>query len=229
LEAAQERAFKIFTEFADPSQVTMFLELSSSVETAELKQLRASAFEHVPGGESPAVNADAWYEAATRRIDAMRAIEDCLAVDLGRLCAVKLADARAGAKRDALDRDAHDRTAPFAMLVANLEAAVDSPGMAGRVELYRMDDGLPKPMRSIRDVVEAQSRRIDDINSQLESARVALAERKTIERAKGILMRSRRLSETDAYTLLRQTAMSQNKRIFEVAEAVISMADIFKP
>ncbi len=75
---------------------------------------------------------------------------------------------------------------------------------------------------------ECAHRRIDDINSQLESARVALAERKTIERAKGILMRSRRLSEKDAYTLLRQTAMSQNKRIIEVAEAIISMADIFR-
>lgn len=75
---------------------------------------------------------------------------------------------------------------------------------------------------------ESAHRRIDDINSQLESARVALAERKTIERAKGILMRSRRLSEKDAYTLLRQTAMSQNKRIIEVAEAIISMADIFR-
>jgi hypothetical protein len=229
LEAAQERAFKIFTEFSDFRPVTMFLELSSSVETAKFKQLRASAFERVPGGESPAVNADAWYEAATRRIDAMRAIEDWLAVDLGRLCAVKLADAKARTKRDAPDGDVHDRTAPFAMLVADLEAAVDSPGMTGGVELYRMDDGLPKPMRSIRDVVEAQSRRIDDINSQLESARVALAERKTIERAKGILMRSRRLSEKDAYTLLRHTAMSQNKRLFDVAETVTSMADIFKP
>jgi AmiR/NasT family two-component response regulator len=42
-------------------------------------------------------------------------------------------------------------------------------------------------------------------------------------------MRSRRLSEKDAHTLMRQTAMSQNKRIFDVAEAIISMAHIFKP
>jgi AmiR/NasT family two-component response regulator len=42
-------------------------------------------------------------------------------------------------------------------------------------------------------------------------------------------MRGRRLSERDAYALLRQTAMSQNKRIFDVAEAIISMADICKP
>ncbi|GAC1308620.1 MAG: hypothetical protein NVSMB10_15020 [Steroidobacteraceae bacterium] len=229
LQAAQERAFKIFTEFADPRHVTLFLELNSSVDTAEFKQLRAGVFEHGPGGEFAAVNADAWYEAATRRIDAMRAIEDCLALDLAQLCAAGLADAKLGTQGDALDRHVDHRTAPVAMLVVNLEAAFDRPGMAGGVGLYRMDDGLPQPMRSIRDVVEAQSRRIDDINSQLESARVALAERKIIERAKGILMRSRRLAEKDAYTLLRQTAMSQNKRMFEVAEAVIGMAGIFKP
>jgi hypothetical protein len=229
LEAAQERAFKIFTEFADPRHLAMFLELNSSVETAQFKQLRARAFEQELSGGPPGVTADAWYEATTRRIDAMRGIEDCVASELGRLCAVKLADAKAGAKRvEALDRDFLDLTAPLAMLVTDLEPAVDGQARAGGVELYRLEDGLPKPMRSILDVVEAQSRRIDDINAQLESARAALTERKIVERAKGILMRSRRLSEKDAYTLLRQTAMSQNKRIFEVAEAILSMADIFK-
>jgi nitrate/nitrite sensing protein/ANTAR domain-containing protein len=229
LGAAQERAFKIFVEFADPRHVAMFLELSSSAETAEFKQLRASAFEQELSGEPPAVTADAWYEAATRRIDAMRAIEERLAADLEQLCADKLADAKAAVKGvDSIDRDVLNLTAPYAMLVTDPEPAVDSQGKAAGVELYGMEDGLPKPMRSILDVVEAQSRRIDDINSQLESARVALTERKIIERAKGILMRSRRLSEKDAYTLLRQTAMSQNKRIFEVADAIINMADIFK-
>src|SRR6266851_6676 len=230
LQASQEQAFKVFTQFADPRHVTLLLELSNSPETAEFKQMRATALEQDPSGDRCPVTADAWYEVTTRRIDTMRTIEGCIAADLGRLCAVKLAEAKAGAKpADAIDRDVFKRAAPFAMLVTDVDPAVNSLGMAGGVELYGMDNGLPKPMRSIRDVVEAQSRRIDDISSQLESARVALTERKTIERAKGILMRSRRLSEKDAYTLLRQTAMSQNKRIFEVAEAIISMADIFRP
>ena len=232
LQAAQERAFKIFTQFADPRQVTLFLELSNSPETAEFNEMRATALEQNPSSEPCPVTAAAWYEVSTRRIDTMRGIEDCVAADLGRLCAVKLAETetKAGAKRaDAIDRDVFKRTAPFAMLVTDVDPAINSLGMAAGVELYGMDNGLPKPMRSIRDVVEAQSRRIDDINSQLESARVALAERKTIDRAKGILMRSRRLSEKDAYTLLRQTAMSQNKRIFDVAEIIINMVDVFKP
>jgi len=230
LQVAQEHAFKIFTQFADPRQATLLLELSNSRETAEFKQMRAAALEQDPSGDPFPMTADAWYEVTTRRIDAMRSIEECVAADLGRLCAVKLAEAKAGAKRtDAIDRDLLKRTAPFAMLVTDVDPALNSLGVAGGVELYGMDAGLPKPMRSIRDVVEAQSRRIDDITSQLESARVALTERKTIERARGILMRSRRLSEKDAYTLLRQTAMSQNKRMFDVAEAIISMVDIFKP
>jgi hypothetical protein len=230
LQAAQEQAFKIFTQFANPRHVTLLLELSNGPETTEFKQMRTTALEQDPSGEHCPVTADAWYEVTTRRIDTMRAIEDCIAADLGRLCAVKLAEAKAGAHRaDAIDRDLLKRTAPFAMLITDVDPALNSLGTAGGVELYGMDNGIPKPMRSIRDVVEAQSRRIDDINSQLESARVALTERKTIERAKGILMRSRRLSEKDAYTLLRQTAMSQNKRIFDIAEAIIGMVDIFKP
>jgi len=229
LEAAQERALKVFAEFADTRHAAMFLELSSSAETAEFKEMRARLFESDRGAEPNAVTADAWYEVTTRRIDAMRVIEDLAAADLGRLCALKLADAKAGAGRvDALGRYVQTQTASFAMLVTGMEPALDGLGMAGGVELYGMEDGLPQPMRSILDVVEAQSRRIDDINSQLESARTALTERKMVERAKGILMRSRRLSERDAYTLLRQTAMSGNKRIFEIAEAIISMEDVFK-
>jgi hypothetical protein len=230
LEGAQERAFKIFTDFADPRHVTMFLELNNSRQTVEFKQMRASVLAQSPIREPQAITPDAWYEVTTRRIDAMRGIENCLAADLGGLCAVKLAQAKAGANRvDAIDRDALKLAAPIAMLVTDVDPAADALGIARDVDLYGGDNGLPKPMHSILDVVEAQSRRIDDISSQLESARLALTERKTIERAKGILMRSRRLSETDAYTLLRQTAMSQNKRIFEIAEAIISMADIFKP
>jgi hypothetical protein len=229
LEGAQERAFKIFADFAAPRHVAIFLELNGSRETAEFKQMRAAALEQSPSGDPLAITPDAWYEVTTRRIDAMRGIENCLAADLGRLCAVKLAEAKAGAKRvDAIDRDALKLAAPFAMLVTDVDPAADALAISGDVDLYSVHHGLPKPMHLILDVVEAQSRRIDDINSQLESARIALTERKTIERAKGILMRSRRLSEPDAYTLLRQTAMGQNKRIFEIAEAIISMAAMFK-
>ncbi|HEX3835710.1 MAG TPA: ANTAR domain-containing protein [Steroidobacteraceae bacterium] len=83
-------------------------------------------------------------------------------------------------------------------------------------------------MRSILYVIQAQARRIDDVSAQLESARAALGERKVIDRAKGLLMSNRNLTEKDAYTLMRETAMRQNKRIVDIAESIISMADILK-
>ncbi|MHB8722434.1 MAG: nitrate- and nitrite sensing domain-containing protein [Steroidobacteraceae bacterium] len=227
LAAAQERALIIFTQFADPRHVALFLELDGSPETAAFKQMRADALGQDPGIDSPAMIADRWYEVTTRRIDAMRIIEDGVAADLGRLCALKLAKSKGKSGRvDATGGEALRHASAFAMLVSDVDSAAHGLGMAGGIELYGMDAALPAPMRSILDVVEAQSRRIDDINCQLETARVALTERKTIERAKGMLMRSRRLCEKDAYTLLRQTAMSQNKRIYDVAEAIIGMADI---
>jgi AmiR/NasT family two-component response regulator len=231
LEAAQERAFKIFTKFADPRHVALFLGLDSSPDTVAFKRLRAEVLAAEYIGDSPASAADTWYEVTTRRIDALRNIEDSAAADLGRLCALKLAKSKSKSKAKAQRADAiggktSRQAAPIAFLVSDADPAANRFGLAGGVELYSMDSALPMPMRSILDVVEAQSRRIDDINSQLERARVALTERKTIERAKGILMRSRRLSEPDAYTLLRQTAMSQNKRMYDVAEAIIGMADL---
>jgi len=63
LAAAQERALKIFTQFADPRHVALFLELDSSPEAAAFKQMRAEALGQDPGSDSSARIADRWYEA----------------------------------------------------------------------------------------------------------------------------------------------------------------------
>jgi hypothetical protein len=228
LAVAQTRSFKTFADFAEPSQVATWLKLEAGAATAELATLRArlTGLSSELGG--PDVPADLWYAATTRRIDAMRGLEERIATELKTLCAAKLAEAQAALRRQRpLQAGAFPLSAPVALLITHLDLDGDGAGPGETGAWYGVSEGLPQPLHSILDVVEAQSRRIDDISTQLETAQSALAERKTVERAKGILMRSRRLSEKDAYTLLRQTAMSQNKRIVEVAEAVISMVDMF--
>jgi len=74
-------------------------------------------------------------------------------------------------------------------------------------------------------MVQEQSRRLQSMSDELETARAALNERKVIERAKGLLMASRKLSEEDAHKMLRQTAMNQGKRLIDVAKTVLSMSD----
>jgi response regulator NasT len=56
---------------------------------------------------------------------------------------------------------------------------------------------------------------------ELADARNELAERKLVDRAKGILMKSKGLDEESAYKLLRKTAMNQNRRIADVAQGLI--------
>ena len=49
-----------------------------------------------------------------------------------------------------------------------------------------------------------------------------------IDRAKGILMKAKNLTEEAAYALLRKTAMNENKKIADVAQSVITAAELFK-
>jgi hypothetical protein len=78
---------------------------------------------------------------------------------------------------------------------------------------------------SIVEVLLAQSDRLASVENELDQARRALNERKVVERAKGLLMARRGLSEEAAYKMLRQTAMEQNKRMVELAESMLSFQD----
>jgi response regulator NasT len=60
------------------------------------------------------------------------------------------------------------------------------------------------------------------MQTELDEARSALADRKTIDRAKALLIESRGIAEPEAYALLRSTAMNQGRKIVEVAEALIT-------
>ncbi|WP_370678493.1 ANTAR domain-containing response regulator [Comamonas sp. GB3 AK4-5] len=84
----------------------------------------------------------------------------------------------------------------------------------------------PQLEQSVLALVQEQAQRLQAMHTELASARSALTERKTLEHAKGLLMAHRQLSESEAHKLLRQTAMNQNRRLQEVAEAVLAMAEL---
>jgi AmiR/NasT family two-component response regulator len=75
-------------------------------------------------------------------------------------------------------------------------------------------------------LVQEQAQRLQAMSDELETARSALTQRKVIERAKGLLMAHRHMSEDDAYKALRRMAMNQNRRLAEVAEAVLATAEV---
>jgi response regulator NasT len=117
---------------------------------------------------------------------------------------------------------------PVAMFVdqsdrASIEAAVD----AG-VSAYIVGGLRKERVQNILDLCISRFNSFAKLENELERARSALEERKVIDRAKGILMKAKNLNEETAYALLRKTAMNENKKIAEVAQSVITAAELFK-
>lgn len=111
---------------------------------------------------------------------------------------------------------------PIAMFVDQSDDQMIGAAIDAGVSAYVVD-GLRKDR--VKSILELAIRRFNafaKMQSDLEEARSALADRKTIDRAKALLMKSRSLTEPDAYALLRTTAMNQGKKIVEVAEALIT-------
>lgn len=113
---------------------------------------------------------------------------------------------------------------PIAMFVdrsdtASIEAAVD----AG-VSAYIVDGLRKERVKPILDMAVSRFNAFSRLQRELAEARNALEERKVIERAKGILMRMRGLSEEEAFALMRQTAMNEKKRLADIAQSVVTAA-----
>lgn len=118
---------------------------------------------------------------------------------------------------------------PIAMFVdrsdqAAIEAAVD----AG-VSAYVVDGLKRERVKPILDMAISRFNAFARMQRELEEARSQLESRKLVDRAKGILMKTRGLSEADAYSLLRKTAMNQNRKISEIAESLITAAGLLAP
>lgn len=111
---------------------------------------------------------------------------------------------------------------PIAMFVdesdqASIEAAID----AG-VSAYIVDGLRKDRVRPILETTISRFNAFNRLREELDRTRRALDDRKVVDRAKGILMRVRGLSEADAYALLRKTAMNENRRIVDVAQGLIT-------
>jgi two-component system, response regulator / RNA-binding antiterminator len=66
------------------------------------------------------------------------------------------------------------------------------------------------------------------LQDELERARSALEDRKVIDRAKGVLMKRKGLTEEEACVLLRSTAMREKKKIGEVAQSILAASELLK-
>jgi response regulator NasT len=118
---------------------------------------------------------------------------------------------------------------PIAMFVDRSEHSAMEAAIDAGVSAYVVDGLRQERVKPILDMAVSRFNAFSRLTSELEEARSELEGRKVIDRAKGILMKSRGLSEDAAYALLRKTAMNQNRRIADVARSLVTAADLLGP
>lgn len=131
--------------------------------------------------------------------------------------------------RDTLeDMSRITRDQPRAIVIAVDRSDSDSirAAVQAGVSAYIVGGLSPERVRPVLEVAIARFNEYQALRRELQTAKSSLEERKIIERAKGILMKSRRLGEDDAFRLLRKMAMDRKTRLAEVAREVIAAAEL---
>ena len=117
-------------------------------------------------------------------------------------------------------------TRPVAMFVDRTDQSMIEAAIEAGVSAYIVDGLKKERVKPIVDTAISRFAAFDRLRRELVDTRSQLAERKTIDRAKAILMRSKGIGENEAYQLLRKAAMNQNRKIAQVAESLITAAGL---
>jgi response regulator NasT len=117
---------------------------------------------------------------------------------------------------------------PVAMFVDRSDAAEIQAAVEAGVSAYVVDGLKKERVKPILDMAVSRFNAFSRLARELEDARTALEDRKVIDQAKRLLMQSRGIGETEAYGLLRSTAMNQNRKIVDVARALITASDLLR-
>jgi two-component system, response regulator / RNA-binding antiterminator len=117
---------------------------------------------------------------------------------------------------------------PIAMFVDQSDAASIQASVDAGVSAYVVDGLKKERIKPILDLCISRFNAFSRLQDELDRARSALEDRKVIDRAKGILMKLKGLTEDEAYVLLRSTAMREKKKIGEIAQSILTTSELLK-
>jgi two-component system, response regulator / RNA-binding antiterminator len=118
---------------------------------------------------------------------------------------------------------------PVAMFVDRSDRSMIDAAIDAGVGAYVVDGLRKERVQSIVDTTVSRFKAFEKLRIELDETRQQLADRKLIDRAKGILMKQRGMEEAAAYELLRKAAMEGNLRMAQVAQSVITAAGLLNP
>ena len=117
---------------------------------------------------------------------------------------------------------------PIAMFVDQSDAASIQASVDAGVSAYIVDGLKKERVKPILDLCISRFNAFAKLQAELDRAKSALEDRKVIDRAKGILMKLKGLTEDEAYVLLRSTAMREKKKIGEIAQSILAASELLK-
>ncbi len=115
---------------------------------------------------------------------------------------------------------------PVAMFVDKSSDGLSAAAIEAGVSAYVVDGMQPQRIKPVLEAAITRFRMFQRMRTELDEIKRALAERKVIDRAKGMLMKARGVSEEEAYGLLRKAAMDQGRRVADVSEALVTAAGL---
>lgn len=117
---------------------------------------------------------------------------------------------------------------PIAMFVDQSDRSTTEAAVDAGVSAYIVGGLKKERIKGILELCISRFNAVARLQNELDQAKTALEARKTIDRAKGILMQAKGLSEEQAYAALRKTAMNEKRKIADVAQAVITATELLK-
>lgn len=117
---------------------------------------------------------------------------------------------------------------PVAMFVDRSDPALTRAAVEAGVSAYVVDGIRPDRIRAVLDAALARFHMFQKLRTELDATRAALEQRKIIDRAKGLLMRARSITEEEAYALMRRAAMEKGRKIADVAAAIVTASDLLQ-
>ena len=120
------------------------------------------------------------------------------------------------------------QSVPIVMFTRDNRAETIRAATQAGVFAYVVDGLSPERIQPIIEAALARFREFQALAQELEKTKTDLAERKIIERAKGLVMEQRGCTEAEAYRMLQKMAMDRKRRLAEIAQDILSVTEVLK-
>ena len=139
-----------------------------------------------------------------------------------------IVDAESGV-RDLLEHvvlASRDTQRPIVLFTDEDDTETAQLAITSGVSAYIVDGLKPSRVKPVIEVALARFEREQHLRAELDAARTQLAERKVLERAKGIVMQRQNCSEEEAFSRMRKLAMEKGLKLGDVAQRILDTAGL---